>query len=126
TLVGVNRHQDSGLPGQLATPEGFAQSDAQIRSDVDAAMELGSTVIRTAHYPHNQAFYDYCDQVGMLVYTECGINNNIPSTAMGSAFVNNADDHVSEMIEQNVNHPSIFAWGLFNEITNSTANGAFI
>jgi beta-galactosidase len=123
-LVGVNMHQDSGAPGQLNMPAGWAQTDAQIRSDVDLALNLGATVIRTSHYPENQAFYDYCDQAGMLVYTEVGLQQNATSTTPNTAFVNNLDDQLTEMIKQNYNHSSILAWGLFNE--TGTSNGTLI
>jgi len=64
------------------------------------ALDLGATVIRTSHYPENQAFYDYCDQVGMLVFTEVGLQQNATSTNPNSAFVNNLNDQLTEMIKQ--------------------------
>ena len=124
TLVGVDMHQDSGVAGQLGLPAGWAQTDAEIQSDVNMALDLGVTVIRTSHYPDNQAFYDYCDQVGILVFTEVGLQQNATSTTPNSAFVNNLDDQLTEMIKQNYNHASIFAWGLYNE--TGTANGTLI
>ena len=54
TLVGVNIHQDSGVPGQLGAPEGIAQTDADIQQQIDLVSQVGATFVRTAHYEHSQ------------------------------------------------------------------------
>ena len=123
-LVGVNVHQDSGVAGQLGAPVGYAQTDAELQADVNMVLDLGATVIRTSHYQDNQALYAYCDQVGLMVYTEVGLQGTVTSTTPNSAFVNNLDDQLTEMVKQNYNHASIFAWGMFNEL--GTSNNTLI
>ena len=123
-LVGVDLHQDSGVPGQLGAPVGYAQTDAELQSDINMVLDLGATVIRTSHYQDNQALYAYCDQVGLMVYTEVGLQGTVTSTTPNSAFVNNLDDQLTEMVKQNYDHPSIFAWGLYNEL--GTSNNTLI
>jgi beta-galactosidase len=123
-LVGVDVHQDSGVAGQLGAAVGFAQTDAELQADINMVLDLGATVIRTSHYQDNQALYAYCDQVGLMVYTEMGLQQAVTSTTPNSAFVNSVNDQLTEMIKQNYNHPSIFAWGLFNEL--GTGNGTLI
>ncbi len=122
-LVGVNLHQDTAVTGINGGPAGWAQTDAQQQNDLNMVLNTGATMVRTAHYQRDAAFYNYCDQTGLLVETEFGLNNNITST---NAFTNNADDMLTEMIRQNFNHPSIVAWSLYNEIGSSTSNGNFI
>lgn len=113
-VVGANVHQDH-------TPAvGWAASDAQLRSDLDLVLELGATSFRTAHYQHNEATYDYADQVGLLVYTELSINSygsNDP------AFIAGAKNQLAEMIWQNYNSPGVWTWSLYNEIPASSFPG---
>lgn len=125
-LVGVNLHQDSGAPGLNGGAAGWAQTDAQQENDLNMVLAMGATMVRTSHYQRDQAFYDYCDQTGLIVETEFGLNDNVGSTTAGSAFVNNCDDMLTELIRQNYNHPSIVGWSLFNEIPSSTADGNFV
>ena len=125
-LVGVNVHQDTGEPGQLGAPAGWAETDAEVQNDINLVLQTGATLVRTAHYEHSQAQFNYFDQVGLLVIAEGGINGTITSTTPGTAFVNNADDQLTELIKQNYNHPSIFAWSLYNEVSNSAAKGSLM
>ncbi|HEX8324864.1 MAG TPA: glycoside hydrolase family 2 TIM barrel-domain containing protein [Tepidisphaeraceae bacterium] len=116
-LVGANAHQDTGRRNANGDPIGWAQSDAGIRADVDLLMAAGSTVVRTSHYQHNKAFYDYCDQVGLLVYTEIAING---TTRDNTTFLTNAQDMYQEMTRQTQLNPSVFAWGFANETTDNS------
>ena len=92
-----------------------------IRHDIDLMLEMGATVVRTSHYPANQAFYDYADRTGLIVYTEVPINGTTfkGTVPAGSEFLNASRDQLREMIRQNYDHPSIVAWGLFNEISSN-------
>jgi beta-galactosidase len=125
-LVGVNLHQDSGVPGINGGVAGWAQTDAQQENDLNIVLGTGATMVRTSHYQRDQAFYDYCDQTGLIVETEFGLNDNVGSTTAGSAFVNNCDDMLTELIRQNYNHPSIVAWSLYNEIAPTSSNATLV
>ena len=76
--------------------------------------EIGATAVRLAHYQHAQSFYDFCDELGMVVWAE------IPFI---SRFINTKEAkedtvrQMRELIMQNYNHPSICFWGISNEIT---------
>lgn len=104
-LRGVSRHQDRWGVGNALLPEHH-------REDMDLICEMGANTIRLAHYQHDQAFYDLCDERGMVVWAE------IPYI---SRHMNGADENaiaqMKELIAQNYNHPSIVVWGLSNEIT---------
>jgi beta-galactosidase len=113
-LHGACAHQDELGKSWARSPEDF-------RNDVDLMLEMGATVVRTSHYPTNQAFYDYADRTGLIVYTEVPINGTtfqgtVPS---GNEFLNATRDQLRELIRQNYDHPSIVAWGLFNEISSN-------
>ncbi|HKJ40568.1 MAG TPA: glycoside hydrolase family 2 TIM barrel-domain containing protein, partial [Sunxiuqinia sp.] len=66
-----------------------------------------------AHYQHGQYTYNYCDTSGMILWTEVPVINKVSYSAM---FTNSAKTQLRELIKQNYNHPSVFFWGLFNEI----------
>jgi len=61
-LNGVNHHQDYAYVGN-AMPK-----SSQWR-DIKLLREGGVNAIRAAHYPQSPAFYDACDEFGMLVTT---------------------------------------------------------
>jgi beta-galactosidase len=105
-LHGVNRHQDR-------IDKGWAISPADQEEDYRLIEEMGCTAIRLAHYQHAQEFYDLCDRGGIVVWAEaCLVNSIDPS----SEFKETARQQVAEMIKQNLNHPSICFWSLFNEL----------
>lgn len=61
-LVGVNRHQDYAYVGN-------ALPNSSHYRDVKLLREGGSHIIRVGHYPQDDAFYDACDELGMLTTT---------------------------------------------------------
>ena len=103
-LRGVSRHQDrQGL--------GNALSIREHREDMDIIREMGANTIRLAHYQHAQAFYDLCDEYGMVVWAEIPyITEHMPNGRQ------NTLDQMRELITQCYNHPSIVCWGLSNEV----------
>jgi beta-galactosidase len=126
SLVGVNLHQDSGLPGQLGAPEGWAQTAADIQQQVDLVLQLGATFVRTAHYEYSQQFYDDADKAGLILQVDGDLQGTITSTSTTSAFVENYEDQLTENVKQNFNHPSIIAYSMYNEIGSSTNNATLV
>jgi beta-galactosidase len=66
-----------------------------------------------AHYPQAAHFYELCDQAGLLVWAELPLVDCITG---GPEFAANAKEQLIELVRQHYNHPSIFCWGLFNEM----------
>ena len=108
-LHGVSRHQDRKGAGVAITRE-------MMEEDMALILEMGANTIRLAHYQHAQAFYDLCDEKGLVIWAE------IPYITMhmhnGRA---NTLTQMEELIVQNYNHPCIAVWGLSNEITAASA-----
>ena len=112
-LYGVNRHQDKAGKGN-------ALSHADHRQDMDLILEMGANMVRLSHYQQAEAIYDYADSTGLILWSE------IPLVGIGGyrnrGYYEVAALHASgrqqllEMIRQNYNHPSVFFWGLFNEL----------
>lgn len=115
-LRGVSRHQDREALGNALT-------EAQHDEDFQILYDIGATAVRLAHYPQAEYFYRLCDRHGILVWAEIpfvdlvGGNGSYenPNTDR-EAFFEITKQQLTELIEQNRNHPAIFCWGLQNEV----------
>jgi beta-galactosidase len=105
-LHGTSLHQDW-------YNKGWAISHANMEENVRLLKEIGATVVRCAHYQHSSYFYSLCDKAGILVWAEIPQVNEINASAQ---FAETSRNQLLDLIRQNINHPSIFAWSLFNEI----------
>jgi beta-galactosidase len=112
-LHGFGMHED--VKGR-----GAALLAADHRTDMQLILESGATAMRLTHYPHSNYFYQLADSSGIVVWTEIPIVG--PGGYTGTGFINSpelkahARQLLTEMIRQQYNHPSIFFWGLFNEL----------
>ena len=106
-LHGVCRHQDR-------QDKGWAISCADHEEDAQIIREVGANTIRLAHYQHAQYFYDLCDKMGFVLWAEIPL---ISKFMDGQDAYDNTISQMTELIAQNYNHPSIFVWGICNEIT---------
>ena len=104
-LHGVDKHQERW-------DKGWAVSDADLDEDISLIKELGATCVRCAHYQHSDYFYSLCDKAGILVWAELPQVNTINSSEQ---FEETSRNQLLDLIRQNINHPSIFVWSLFNE-----------
>jgi len=104
---GVNVHL-TYVPGK-----GTAVDDADIDADYRILSDLGVTGLRFAHYQHNEHSYALSDRKGFLVWTELPLTSEVNGS---DAYVANAAQQARELVRQNFNHPSVFVWGLGNEI----------
>lgn len=103
-MYGVTRHQDwPGLGSALTAREHDA--------DLNQIMEIGATTVRFAHYQQADYIYSRCDTLGLIVWAEIPFVNRVTGQEAG-----NARDQLRELIRQNFNHPSIYVWGLHNEV----------
>jgi beta-galactosidase len=106
-LYGVNRHQDR-------LDKGWAISEQDIIEDFEIIREIGCNAVRLAHYQHSDFTYSVCDKMGLVVWAEIPLVNRVFDTP---AFRANCRQQLIELIRQNYNHPSIFFWGIHNEVT---------
>lgn len=111
-LRGVSRHQDRPEIGNALLYEHHLE-------DINLICEMGANTVRLAHYQHAQAFYDLCDERGLVVWAEIPyISKQLPNGR------DNTLSQMTELICQNYNHPCIAVWGLSNEITMGGASDA--
>lgn len=103
-MYGVCRHQDWWKLGSALT-------NKEHNTDLEIIKEMGATTIRLAHYQQAEQMYAKCDSIGFMVWAEIPFVNRV-STWEGD----NAKQQLTELIRQNYNHPSIYIWGLHNEV----------
>lgn len=109
-LKGVCRHQDRENMGNAITIK-------EHQEDIDIILDMGANALRLAHYQQAEEFYTLCDKKGILVWAEVPV-----ITIYNKARQQNAESQLTSLIKQNINHPSIFCWGIQNEITISGEN----
>ena len=103
-MYGVCRHQDRWGMGSALTPREHDE-------DLEMIMEVGATTVRLAHYQQSDYFYSRCDSLGLLVWAEIPFVNQVTTRE-----ADNAKSQLTELILQSFNHPSIYIWGLHNEV----------
>ncbi|RFZ76488.1 glycoside hydrolase family 2 protein [Lacrimispora amygdalina] len=104
-LHGVGIHQDREGCGNAVERKDREEDFALIR-------QMGADMIRLTHYPHAPYIYDMCDRDGFVVWSE------IPLLSLtdNKKLFENACQQLTELILQNCHHPSVFFWGIQNEI----------
>ncbi|MDB4923070.1 glycoside hydrolase family 2 TIM barrel-domain containing protein [Mucilaginibacter sp.] len=105
-LIGTNRHQDFSGKGNALT-------DDYHRNDYTKIKSLGFNFMRLAHYPQAPEVYRTCDELGILVWSEIPIVNEITQT---EEFTSNCLNMQREQIRQTRNHPCVILYGYMNEI----------
>ncbi|WP_206610085.1 glycoside hydrolase family 2 protein [Maribellus luteus] len=103
-MYGVCRHQDWWQKGS-------ALSNLEHETDLQMIREIGATTIRFAHYQQAEYIYSKCDSMGFIVWAEIPFVNRVSTEE-----ADNAKQQLTELIRQNYNHPSIYVWGLHNEV----------
>ena len=99
-LIGMNRHQHYGYIGD-------AVPDSLHYRDMLQFKELGFNIVRTAHYPQDNALLEACDELGILAYEEAPTWIDIGN----EAWFDNLEKAARTMVRNHRNHPSIVIWG---------------
>ena len=103
-MYGVTRHQDWwGL--------GSALKNENHDFDLATIMDVGATTVRFAHYQQSDYQYSRCDSLGLIIWAEIPFVNRVTGQE-----AENCRNQLREMIRQSFNHPSIYVWGLHNEV----------
>nr|MDA3818704.1 hypothetical protein [Prolixibacteraceae bacterium] len=99
-LKGINRH--------TFWPEGGRCTSKDISvNDATLIKEMNMNAVR-CHYPPDEHFIEACDSLGIFFIDELAGWQNAYDTEVGSKLV-------KEMIDRDVNHPSIILWSNGNE-----------
>ena len=106
-LRGASIHEDDPDTGAALTPADRALLLSRLR-------DLGATVTRS-HYPLHPAFLEALDRAGILYWSQVPVYQSPNSFFDLPAFRASAERAVRLTVENNLNHPSVFAWSLVNE-----------
>ena len=101
-LKGVNRHSFRPATGRALDP-------ADCLDDVRLLKSMNMNAVRCSHYPPDKHFLELCDQMGLYVIDElCTWQKPSLDTQVARKLVR-------ELVERDVNHPSILFWANGNE-----------
>lgn len=109
-LQGVCNHQDAGALG-TAVP------DKMVRYRIQQLKEMGVNAIRTSHNPQTPIFYQYCDELGMMVMDEIfdGWLKKAPEDYGAHSFDTWWKQDITDWIKRDRNHPSVVIYSVGNE-----------
>ena len=113
-LRGTCLHHDNGVLGAVSV------ADAD-RRRVRILKEAGFNAIRSAHTPAGPALLDACDELGMLVIDEAfdmWTEGKQPFD-YSLAFLEWWERDLESMVTKDVNHPSVIAYSIGNEILDA-------
>ena len=111
-IRGVNRHS-------FRPESGRTLSRKENLEDVELIKSMNMNAVRLSHYPADPEFYEICDSLGLYVMDELTGWHGKHETINGQKLVR-------EMVERDVNHPSIIWWSNGNEKGwNDELNGEF-
>ncbi len=77
-------------------------------ADVNLMKDMNMNAVRMSHYPPDQHFLDVCDSLGLFVLDELTGWQAYYNTEIGKKLV-------KELVERDVNHPSVLLWDNGNE-----------
>jgi hypothetical protein len=100
-IKGANRHSFRPETGRALDPED-SYADARLMK------QMNMNTARMSHYPPDPAFLEAADELGLYVLDELSGWQHAHGTEIGKRLVR-------EMVERDVNHPSILFWDNGNE-----------
>lgn len=83
-----------------------------IDKDIALLREANVNAVRVHGHVNRQAFYQACDQAGLLVWQDFALQWSYQES---EALLSSATAQIGDMVRQLFNHPSIFAWCCHNE-----------
>ena len=113
-LKGVNIHEESPFIAGRA----FSVKDADTL--LRWAKELGCNLVRLAHYPHNENMVKEAERMGLMVWDEIPVYQNIEFA--DSSVRQKMDLMMKEMIRRDRNRCGVIIWSLSNETSPSIPN----
>ncbi len=110
-LKGGCIHHDLGVLGA-------ADFEAAERRRIRILKESGFNAVRGAHNPFGPAFFETCDELGMLVIEEAFDEWVLGRTSFGPhmTFEDRWERDLEDMISRDYNHPCIVMWSTGNEV----------
>ena len=109
-LRGVVLWRDQAFSGPVFNEE-------ELRRDMRLIREMGANAVRVAGGTHHPAFYELCDEEGVVVLADGPFAGTSTLDERGyfatPAFRDNAERQFRELVCQRYNNPSVAFWGIF-------------
>ena len=110
---GVNRVEHDPVHGKTVPREALER-------DLHLMKQHNINCLRTAHYPHDTALYELCDELGILVIDEANVESHgmrygEESLAKQPEWKAQHVERAMNMVERDKNHPSVVMWSHGNE-----------
>jgi beta-glucuronidase len=99
-------------------------SEADARTLLGWAKDMGCNFVRLAHYPHDAAMTRLADEMGLLVWSEIPVYWAVQWE--NPAVYANAERQLSEMISRDKNRASVVFWSMANETPLGDARTKFL
>ena len=109
-------------------PAGAAVPDEMYERAITEIKASGCTSIRTSHNPEGPEFYDYCDQIGIMVMDEW-VDKWAQPADKGVYYEHWGEDWRKDLrlfLERDRNHPCVVIWSLGNEVASAATIPAYI
>jgi beta-glucuronidase len=112
-LKGINIHEENPFRAARA----YSEPDALIL--LTWAKELGCNMVRLAHYPHNEYMIRLAEKMGIMVWDEIPVYQQIEFSSPG--VTDKMDLMMREMVGRDKNRCGVIVWSLSNETSPSSA-----
>lgn len=112
-IKGVNRHEHDQYTGHVISEEAMIK-------EISLMKQFNINAVRTSHYPHDERFYELCNEYGLYVTDEANIESHGMyygkySLAKKPAWTEAHADRNMRMVERDKNHPCVIVWSMGNE-----------
>jgi beta-glucuronidase len=110
-LTGFGKHEDYPIVGRGQFRPAYVR-------DFELMRWIGANSFRTSHYPYDEELISLADRLGFLVIDEVpAVSLGFPGDDFGDLqpLLDNHKRALSELIDRDVNHPSVIAWSTTNE-----------
>jgi len=118
-IWGVNHHEHHDRLGRVVPPE-------TLRADLVQMKRHHVNAVRASHYPHQELFYDLCDELGLYVVDEANVESHARQVSLchDPRYLGAIVERGVRMVRRDRNHPCIVAWSLGNESGYGVAHDA--
>ncbi len=99
-------------------------SEADARTLLGWAKEMGCNFVRLAHYPHDEAMTRLADEMGLMVWSEIPVYWAVQWE--NAAVYARAERQLGEMIARDRNRASVVFWSMANETPLGEARTKFL
>ena len=114
---GVNRHEFSPEKGRAINEESMIK-------DIRLMKQHNFNAVRNAHYPHQERWYELCDEYGLMVMDEANVESHFLWQFKNESPVLYPEWEAAivhrgvSMFERSKNYASVVIWSLGNEAGN--------